>query len=837
MRTGWEQEADVAESRAGPKSAALSGQLTSLYRAAGRPSYRQIVDYCGTNRVKVTDSSVEEWISGKVVPRSGRAFGLVVQYLMIRAKSNSAAYTPPALHVWEVWRREAQQERRSSQGRKAVDRSEVKPPRRLIGWIPAAPDCFQPREQLAELVLAASGTGTAVLSGLGGVGKTQLAAGVARQLWNVGDTHALIWVSAASRGAVVTAYAAAAATMLGLDRGDPETAAAALVNWLGVTHSRWTVVLDDLADPGDLRGLWPPHRSEGRILVTTRRQDSVLSTGGRHVVDVGLFTAGQAVAYLHDRIGPDDEADKLAADLEYLPLALAQATAYMRDRRLGCAEYRQRFNDRRRLLDDLVPEPGALPDDHRTTLAATWALSIEWANELKPKGVAGPMLELASVLDPNGIPIGLVTAAPARDYLARHRSGGAPVDLEQARDALHGLRRLSLIGIDGQPARTVRVHGLVQRATREQANSRRQDLCLSAADAIAEVWPPLDREPAVGQALRSNIEKVYEFGGDLLWSSAPHPALIRAGPSLGDAGLVSAAVVFWRDMCVVATRMLGADHPETMAVRNHLARWRAGAGDLAGAVAAFEDLLADRLRVLGADHPDTLITRGNLARWQGEAGNPAAAVAATERLLADLLRVLGPDHLDSLAALGNLARWRGEAGDADGALAAFEDLLADRLRVLGADHPDTLTTRGNLARWRGEAGDPAAAVAAMEELLADRIRVMGADHPDTLGTRNNLAYWRGESGDPHGAATATEALLADLLRVLGPDHPDTLGTRGNLAAWRGAAGQPEVAAAALDDLLGDQLRVLGPGHLDTRTTRINLDHWRHEATNRPSASD
>lgn len=715
--------------------------------------------------------------------------------------------------------------------------SRTGPKRHLIGSIPGAADCLQPREHLSTLALTKSGAATAVLSGMGGSGKTQLAAALARQLWNDSHTDVLIWVSAASREALVSAYAAAAVAILGHSPDDPDTAAAVLVNWLNVTRSRWTVILDDLADPGDLRELWPPHRPEGRVLITTRRQDSVLSAGGRHLVDIGLFTPEEGVAYVHERIGPDSEAVGLAVDLHHLPLALAQATAYMLDRQLECADYRQRFNDRRRHLDDLVPELGALPTEHRTTLATTWALSIERADQLKPEGIAGPMLDLVSVLDPHGIPISLVTAAPALGYLTRHRGGGGPVDAENARDALHSLRRLSLVDIDGRPATTIRVHGLVQRATREQTGSHRQELCTAAADAIASIWPAVDREPSTGQILRSNAEQVYVAGGNLLWTPHPHPVLIRMGTSLGDAGLVKAAVDFWRDLCATATRMLGPDHPETMTVRNHLARWQAGSGDLAGGVTAFEDLLEDRLRVLGADHPDTLTTRGNLARWQGEAGHPAAAAAATERLLADLLRVLGPDHSDTLAAFGNLARWCGEAGDPAGALAASQRLLADRLRMHGPDHPDTLITRGNLARWRGETGDPAGAVAALEELLADRIRILGTDHPDTLGTRNNLAYWRGESGDPSGAAAATEALLADLLRVLGPEHPDVLGTRGNLASWRGVAGQSDAAAAALEDLLADQLRILGPDHLDTRTTRDNLDHWRNEAAHPPGIPD
>ncbi|GIF08888.1 hypothetical protein [Actinoplanes siamensis] len=74
-----------------------------------------------------------------------------------------------------------------------------------------------------------------------------------------------------------------------------------------------------------------------------------------------------------------DDADGLAADLGYLPLALAQAAAYLLDRRLSCAGYRARLADQRRQLADLVPEEGALPDEHQATVAATWALSIDLA--------------------------------------------------------------------------------------------------------------------------------------------------------------------------------------------------------------------------------------------------------------------------------------------------------------------------------------------------------------------------------------------------------------------------------------------------------------------------
>ncbi|OPG07462.1 hypothetical protein B1R27_13215 [Streptomyces sp. GKU 895] len=47
-----------------------------------------------------------------------------------------------------------------------------------------------------------------VLSGLGGVGKTQLAAEYARTVFGSPEVDLLVWVNAADRGAVVDTYAA-----------------------------------------------------------------------------------------------------------------------------------------------------------------------------------------------------------------------------------------------------------------------------------------------------------------------------------------------------------------------------------------------------------------------------------------------------------------------------------------------------------------------------------------------------------------------------------------------------------------------------------------------------
>ena len=103
-------------------------------------------------------------------------------------------------------------------------------------------------------------------------------------------------------------------------------------------------------------------------------------------------------------------------------------------------------------------------------------------------------------------------------------------------------------------------------------------------------------------------------------------------------------------------------------------------------------------KLLGAEHPDTLATRANLAVWRGEAGDAAGAAEQFAALLPIQERVLGPEHPNTLRTRSNLASRRGEAGDAAGAAAEFAVLLPIYERVLGAEHPTNLAIRANLAR-------------------------------------------------------------------------------------------------------------------------------------------
>jgi hypothetical protein len=665
-----------------------------------------------------------------------------------------------------------------------------------VGVVPLAANCFQPRslrERGArtehDAVSTASESPIRVLSGLGGVGKTQLAAYHAESQWAARAIDLLVWLTATSRESVLTGYADAAARVISPVATDPSRMAEQFLTWLAQTARRWLIVLDDVQDPGDLTGLWPPTTSAGQVLVTTRRRDAALARADRIISEVGVFTAAETDAYLHATLAGRSHllegADELARNLGYLPLALAQVAVYLLDRELTCSEYCARLADQRAKLPELLPGPGELlPDDHRDTLAATWSLSLRLADRMAPAGLARPLLVMASLLDPNGIPAVLFTAPAALRHLGK--TLGKEVTAEQARDALYAAHRLNLATVGREtPNRMMRVHALVQRAIGETTSDfDREDAARACADALLFVWPAVERDSAFAQALRSNTDALLANAEAHLWAPHGHEILFRAGEGLGGSGLLAAAVAYHENLCSSATRYLGPDHPQTLAARCALARWRGEAGDSHATVSALTGLLPDLVRILGPDHEDTLGARHSLLHWRGQF-EPAARAAAADELLPDLLRVFGPQDVRILRLRLDFARWLRRSGDLVAAAEALASVLADQQAALGRDHPSITKTRFNIAQCRGEAGHPLDAVTALKELLVDEPRVFGASRPTwQLSIRAEIARWQHEAGDTVAATTVLEELLADQIRFLGPDHADTSYTRRKLEAWR-----------------------------------------------------
>src|SRR2546421_3482789 len=179
----------------------------------------------------------------------------------------------------------------------------------LSGLMPPLADSYTPRAESGpdpadnlhpgETVVLVTADGAArVLGGMGGTGKTQLAAAIAHTLWGRGAVDLVLWVTASGRDAVLTGYAQALGDVGLPDPCEgPEVAAAHFLAWLAETPRPWLAVLDDLTDPAVLDGLWPRGAS-GRVLVTTHRPDAALRAPRPRAVELGPVSDRQSPTHL-----------------------------------------------------------------------------------------------------------------------------------------------------------------------------------------------------------------------------------------------------------------------------------------------------------------------------------------------------------------------------------------------------------------------------------------------------------------------------------------------------------------------------------------------------------
>ena len=752
-------------------------------------------------------------------------------------------------------------------------------PVKLSGSVPPLAEFFHQRPETGldlraglypgdTVVLTHGARAAAAPAGQGGTGKTQIAVAFSHALWGARAVDTLVWVPATSREAIVTGFAQAARTVGAADHALPaEAAAGRFTGWLSHTRRPWALILDDLVSVADLEGLWPAGQG-GQVVITTGLPEAAFQ-GGPRIAPVGGFSRREVLAYLSARLtdfpGQRAEALDLGADLDGLPLALAQAAAVMSLNRLSCREYRGRLDERREHMAT-VRVDGVSP-----AVLATWSLAAECAHELPPAGAAWPALARAAMLDPHGIPGAVLTSPAGCSYVAGRPSAAEAADQTLVRAAMTNLARAGLISIDPASAvRTVRMHPSVQAAVRAYLPAADyEQAVLAAAEALLQAWPEAGasqgpREPVrlgqthleqahieqaqLRQALRDCTAALWAADGavshqaagqharpgpgggyqgtqaqqSVLWKPEAHPVLLRNGLSLEADGLAESAITYWQAMLVTSTRLMGDGHATAVTARDRLAAAYESAGRFGDAIAMFSTALADRQRNQGMEHPDTFAARGSLAHAYASAGRPADAVALYEQMAADAGRHLGATHPVTLAARASLADAYQAAARGKEALTAYQMLLADAERLLGARHQDTLATRENLAAAFMASGQPKDAIEHYKRLAADTEAAAGRDHPDAIAARVSLASAYRRGGKPKDAIALYQRVLADRERMAGPDHPDTITARANLAFAYRSAGQLREAIPAYERTLADRERVQGPDHADTRAARVSL---------------
>ncbi|WP_345472821.1 FxSxx-COOH system tetratricopeptide repeat protein [Actinoallomurus oryzae] len=691
--------------------------------------------------------------------------------------------------------------------------TEVAAPPGLVN-VPAHSQLFVGRAgELASLKEILGDAGAVVVTavhGLGGVGKSTLAAQHAAQQ---ATRFNPVWWITADTGTAVQAGLAGLAVALQPELGvlPLEALEARALAWLQA-HRGWLLVMDDLTDP-EAAAVVLDRPMAGRILVTSRLGEG-WHRFGAHMLHLDVLSQDEAVALLtriagHGRSGGRLEgAAELVVELGCLPLAVEQAGAYLHQARLSAAAYLDLLNASPAVMFDRA----ARGSDGERTIARIWRHTLD---RLTTTPLAGNLLRVLAWYASEQIP---------RTLLDGFADGPDLVD------ALGELAAYNMITLEEDGA--VSLHRLVQAVARtaDPADPHRHEPDITAAlnhatGLLNRALPGDTRNPAtwpVWRALLPHIATLASNTSPVVDTATIAHLLNDTGAFLYDQGDLARATTYYQRALAAYQRVLGADHPSTLASGNNLASAYRAAGDLGRAMPLCVQTLADRVRVLGADHPDTLSSRSNLADAYRAAGDVGRALFLHEQTLADRVRVLGADHPDTLSSRNNLASAYQAAGDVGRALFLHEQTLADRVRVLGADHPDTLSSRNNLAYAYRAAGDVGRALSLYEQTLADRVRVLGTDHPSTLISRNNLAYAYRAAGDVGRALPLYEQTLADRVRVLGTDHPSTLITRNHLAGAYQAAGDVGRALSLYEQTLADRVRVLGTDHPSTLTSRNHL---------------
>ena len=358
-----------------------------------------------------------------------------------------------------------------------------------------------------------------------------------------------------------------------------------------------------------------------------------------------MLARAESVALLQHRIAglTEADADRLAAGLGDLPLALAQAAAFLAGTGMTAGQYLGLLHARAGpLLDQAVP--GSYP---RSLAAATGLTAGRLADD---DPAAAELASLCAFLAPDPIPEDLFTHAAGVLPGGLAALAGDPLAWRQT---LARLARQSLARIDH---RGLVMHRLTQAILRDRLTPGQAAATRNRTEAILAASDPGDPDdPATWPAWARLMPHLLHAdlaatGNPGLRQLACHACwyLIARGDTRTAFGLAGDLRQRWR-------AQLGDDHQHTLAIGTYLGwaleemgRW-AEARDLA------QDVLDRRRRILGEDHPDTLTAAYNLASSLRRVGEVQAARELDQDTLDRRRRVLGQDHRHTLRSANQLA--------------------------------------------------------------------------------------------------------------------------------------------------------------------------------------
>ncbi|KAL7796270.1 hypothetical protein V8C43DRAFT_304161 [Trichoderma afarasin] len=674
----------------------------------------------------------------------------------------------------------------------------------------------------------------ASLYGLGGTGKTQIALEYAFQLQKTHPTISVFWIHASNAARFRQAFLSIAQEYDVPDYSEPKVDMLLLVkNWLEEKdHGEWLMIIDNADDmqlffgqpagtatnpskEKDEKNLarYLPECAHGTILITTRnKQVGVRMTKGQQPIEVLRMNEGESVQLL-----------------QHLPLALAQAAAFIQETSITVDKYLQLLSNSHR--EDIVHllsrefETVGRDTEAPQAVAQTWMLSFQQIEQQHV--LASELLSFMSMLDRQDIP------AQFLSHYGKQTGGGVPRAEIELTEALGILKAFSFV-TETTDSGSFDMHRLVQLVTRKWLTSRGtiSRFSTEALMTVSNMYPYGEYENRTKcAAYLSHANAVLHLNG--LKSKDEKKARASLLYCIADyfnlEGKWSQAEMFHTEAREIRRELLGADHLDTLNSMHSLAftyicqgRWKEA-----------EDLNVQVMETykikLGADHLYTLTSISNLAstyvyqcRWK-EAEDLNVEVMETCKMK------LGADHLDTLKSMHNLASTYGKQGRWKEAEDLNMQVMEIRKMKLGTDHPHTLTSMNNLASTYLNQGRWKEAEHLIVRVMETRKMKLGAGHPQTLTSMNNLASTYAKQGRWKEAEDLNMRVMETLKMKLGVGHPQTLASMYNVAFTWKTQGRHNDALALMKTCAQTRHQVLGPTHPDTILAQSKVEEWEIQA--------
>ncbi|KAI5460666.1 hypothetical protein BGZ63DRAFT_488681 [Mariannaea sp. PMI_226] len=688
--------------------------------------------------------------------------------------------------------------------------------------------------------------------GLGGIGKTQVALAYVYWLRETLPNVSIFWVQANSAERFYQAYTNIAKEFNIPGHDDPKANLLSLVKiWLENRYrSRWLMVIDnaddtelffrDQGEEGPLEtsttathrdhglGRYIPECRHGSIIITTRsKQTGLRLAPGKLPIKIGKMDDNEASLLLHGILEDGEisagEISLLSSRLEHLPLALAQAAAFIQENGISLSEYFQLLDESDSALVNRLSEPfQTVGRDSETphAVTATWIISFNQIKQRNP--FDSGVLSFISLFHWQAIPREFV-----EDYCRRIQSECADtIEAAKITKALGTLKAFSFITEDKD--RNINMHRLIQLVTRKWLGIKRAEFAQLALKTMSVVYPYGKFETS-DECLRL-LPHAYAALDNVTGSTkdekmARATLLLNMGGYFHYRGQWDIAEQHEAEAARIAREEDDEEQLFTLTAMDNLATIYRDQGRLEEAEKLFVQVMETCKTKLGADHPNMLTSMANLASTYWNQGRWEEAEKLDIQVMETRKMKLGADHPDTLTSMGNLAVTYMHQGRWEEAEKLDIQVMETRKTKLGADHPDTLTGMGNLAVTYMHQGRWEEAEKLEKQVVETSKTKLGADHPDTLTSMGNLAATYRNQGRWEEAEKLEVQVMETRKIILGADHPHTLNSMANLAfTWRGQ-GRDEEALVLMEKCAQSQQKVLGTNHPDTISCATTLEAW------------